>query len=603
MADRMEAVEAPDSPNHRPEAGMHRRPTTFLLLHLILGVSGECASAGQDRPAEHAESEVVQHGQEPALERSDRDLLPHAGKRVRRILVRNLDVFGPSVEDTTRPPESRLGGILNRLNFRTRETTVRGNLLFREGDAIDPFRLADSERILRNLAFIGDARILVVPIPESADSVDVRVIVKESWTLELSQSLKEDNRFKASLAEENLLGLGHEVSVATTRTPDARPRWGFETSYSVQNIRGSFISAKLEYGKVPGKETAALTLSRELVSPVLRYAGGLELRKTSFAVPDSLPSVADNSSDLVDLWAGRPVHEWRNQREAGRSRKLFVSGRVRRLAFTRRPPVSASTFSQYHNVDHALGSLTYAQSRYYRTNLLYHFGRTEDVPHGFLARVTYGLADGEFARHHYAAATLAAGEKVGGLGYGVGELRIGGYPEGGEIQQGVIRLRSLYFSNLLRLGGFRFRQFVKAEYIHGIHRHADDSIDFNGDESIRGAVYDRSVTGSERLQLNLESVAFTPWRTRGVTYAIFTFADLDIIGAGRRNLFSQDYYSGLGLGVRLHKDGFGIGPVQLRFAWYPRLPIDHDPFAFSALAKQRFQPIELLGIRPEIVEY
>ncbi len=585
---------------------MHRHLAILLALQLVCGASRECSSAERSLPAAVAEAdsfEVGRNEQESALERSDRDFLPYAGKRIRRIQVKNLDVFGPSVDDTTRSAESRLERLLNHLNFRTRETTIRWTLLFREGDTIDPFRLADSERILRNLAFVGDARIVVVRIPGSGDSADVRVIVKETWTLKLSESLKEGNILKVKLTEQNLLGLGHQVSVATTLIPNATPRLGFDTSYSMQNIHGSFVTAKLDYVKVSGKEAAGLALSRELISPLLRYAGGLDLRRTSIAVPDSLPSAADNSSELVDLWAGRPVHQWRSQKETGRRPTLFVSGRVRHLTFTRRPPVTSSTFYQYHDTNHFLGSLTYIQSWYYRTNLLYNFARTEDVPYGFLARVTYGLADEEFTRRHYASATLAAGDRIAGLGYGVGELRIGGYPEGGGIEQGVIRLRTLYFSNLLRVGGFRFRQFVKSEYTTGIRRFADDSIDFTDDEGIRGVVYNSSVTGSKRLRLSFESVAFTPWRVRGVTFAFFPFADLDFIGSGRRSILTQDCYSGLGLGVRLHRDGLGIGPVQLRFAWYPRLPIDHATFSYTAFTEQRFRSIEFLGIKPEIVEY
>ncbi|MFH1219693.1 MAG: hypothetical protein V1694_04495 [Candidatus Eisenbacteria bacterium] len=585
---------------------MYRRLIILLLLQLAFGALPAWVSAEQAEPAARVNpdsAEVALSEQGPALERSDLKFLVYAGKRVRMIRVGNLDVFGPSVNDTTRVTKSWLARFLNHLNFETRETTIRQNLLFREGDTIDPFRLADSERLLRNLSFIGDARIVVVRIPGSSDSVDVRVIVKETWTLKLSGSLKGGNRLKGGLAEQNLLGLGHQVSVVGKLTPNATPRLGFHATYSVSNIHGSFITGTLEYLKMPGNETAGLALSRELISPVLRYAGGLDIRRTSIAVPDSLTSEADNSSDLVDLWAGRTVHQWRSQKEAGRRRLLFVSGRVRHLKFTRRPPVTPSTFYQYRNMDHVLGSLTYIQSWYYRTNLLYNFGRTEDIPYGFLARVTYGLADEEFTRSNYAAAILAAGEKIGILGYGVGELRIGGYPKGGTIEQGVIRLRTLYFSNLLQVGGFRFRQFVKAEYTTGIHRFADDSIDFNGDESIRGAAYNSSMTGSKHLQLNLESVAFTPWRARGVTFAVFTFADLDIIGSGRRNILAQAYYSGLGLGVRLHKDGFGIGPVQLRFAWYPRLPIDHAAYSFTTFSEERFRSIEFLAIKPEIVEY
>jgi hypothetical protein len=250
-------------------------------------------------------------------------------------------------------------------------------------------------------------------------------------------------------------------------------------------------------------------------------------------------------------------------------------------------------------MDHYLGSLTYIRSWYYRTNLLYNFGRTE-ISHGFsLASRTGGRE--EFTRESYASATLAAREKIGAWATEPASCRIGGYPRGGEIKQGVLRLRTLFFSNLLRVGGFRVRQFVNSEYTTGIHRFADDSIDFNGDVSIRGVVYDHSVTGSRRLKFNLESVAFTPWRVRGVAFALFTFADLDIIGSGGRSLFAQDYYSGLGLGVRLHKEGFGIGPLQLRFAWYPRLPIDHrvlyTAFAGAVSADRA------LGGSPEIVDY
>lgn len=585
---------------------MSRRTVAFLALSLILGTVQECVSAEPGRPETavgKGSVELAWNKRQPTLERSDREFFPDAGKRVRRIQIRDLNVFGPSVEDTTRVPKTRLGRLLNHLNFRTRETTIRQTLLFREGDAIDPFRLADSERILRNLAFVGDARIVVEPIPGSDDSADVRVFVKESWTLQLSESLKPGNRLSVSLIEQNLLGLGHRIAVAATRTPDATPRLGLDASYSVQNVRGSFVTGKADYVKVPGQETAGLSLFRTLISPVLRYAGGLDLRRTSIVVPDSLPSAADNTSELVDLWAGRPVHQWHDRKDTGRRRMLFVSGRVRHLRFTRRPPVTASTFYEYHDMEHVLGSLSYARSRYYRTNLLYSFGRTEDIPYGFLARVTYGLAHEEFAQTHYAAATLAAGEKIYGLGYGVGEVRMGGSPRHGVIERGVIRIRTIYFSNLMHAGRFRFRQFARAAYTAGIHRFADDSIDFNGDESIRGVVYDRRVAGSKRLQLGLESVTFTPWTARGVTFAFFTFADLDVVGVGHRNVLAQDYYSGFGLGLRLHKKGFGIGPVQLRFVWYPRLPVDHAAFSYTGFAEKRIQPIEFLGIAPEIVEY
>lgn len=584
---------------------MHRRPAFLIILSLVLGVSPERVAAEPGGPppvAESDSSEIARNVPDPALVRSDRDFLPYAGKPIRRIRVDNLDVFGPSVDEAARPSESRLLRFLNHLNFRTRENTIRGSLLFREGDMIDPFRLAESERILRGLVFIGDARIVVAPAPGSDDSADVRVIVKETWTLQLSGSPTEGNGLKANLADQNLLGLGHQISAGGTWMPDADPRLGFHTSYAVQNIQGTFVTAKLAYEKTRGKETAGLSFSRELFSPILQYAGGSDFRRTSIVIPDSLSSGADNSSDLVDFWAGRTVHRWRDEKGT-RRRILFLSGRVRHLEFTERPAVTPSTYSEYHDMDHYLGSISYIQSRSYRTTLLHSFGRTEDIPYGFLARVTYGLADEEFSRSDYASATLAAGEKIGGLGYGACEARLGGYPRRGDLEQGVIRLRTLYFSDLMHAGGFRFRHFLRAQYTAGIHRFADDGINFEGDKGIRGVVYNRGVIGSERLLLNLESVTFAPWKARGVTFAFFTFTDLDFIGAGGESPFTQRGYSGLGLGVRLYKEGFGFGPVQLRFAWYPGLPIVHDEFSYTAFVEDRFRSIEFLGGSPEIVEY
>jgi hypothetical protein len=53
----------------------------------------------------------------------------------------------------------------------------------------------------------------------------------------------------------------------------------------------------------------------------------------------------------------------------------------------------------------------------------------------------------------------------------------------------------------------------------------------------------------------------------------------------------------------LHKDAYGIGPVQLRFAWYPSVPLHHAAFSYAEFAGERFRSVDLLGIKPEIIEY
>ena len=556
---------------------MYRILALLVALHLISGASRECAFAERTGPVVRAESdsaEITRRESEPGLERSDDRFLPYAGRRVGRIRIKTLPVFGATVDDTTRVTDSWLLRFVNHLNFETREITIRRSLLFKEGDLLDPIRMADSERILRGLAFLRDARIVVARNSESGDSTDVLVLAKEAWSLMLSGGIKEGDHLKVRLADRNVFGLGHQISGAMTFIPEARPQ--FVADYSVQNIRGSFITGELEYARRPDRSSAGLALSRDLVSPALEYAGGVDLRRIVIAAEDSASSTDESASVLTDAWAGRRFHLGPRQRGVDRRRILFVSARIRSLNFTRHPPVTPPAVNSYHDASHVLGSIAVIENRYYRTSLLYDFGRTEDVPYGFLARITGGWAEEASARRTYAAVTLAAGERLDRLGYGVGEVRVGGHPGEGRIRQGVLRLRSLYFSDLLHAGGFRFRQFFTAEYTTGIHRSAEESIDFSGEQSIRGVTYNDSVTGSKRLQVGLETVAFTPWKVRGVTSALFAFADVDVIGSGGRSILQQEFYSGLGLGMRLHRDAYGITPIQLRFAWYPRLPLDHE---------------------------
>jgi hypothetical protein len=585
---------------------MRRRLSVVLFLLLTFAVTGEDVAAGRPKPAARARSdsaEVERTEYEGAVEHIDKKFVRYAGKHVARIRVKNLDFFGASINDTTRATKSWLGGILNHLTFRTRGSTIRQQLLFAEGDAIDPLRLTDSERILRNLAFIADSRIVVSQSRQDADSVNVLILVRESWGLMASGSMKSSNTVRAGLAEQNFLGLGHKINTSMTLRRKSNAGSSVNAYYAVPNIGGSFISGKLAYATAPGQSQTDLSLSRDLVSPLLRYAGAFDLRHTSIVTNDSFPPTANNTSNLVDLWAGLPIHIGLRQKSIEPRRILLISARVRTLKFTRRPTVTATTYPGYHNTTYVLGSVALIQSRYYRTNLLYNFDRMEDIPYGFLAQATYGWADEEFARKPYASVTLAAGSRSDRLGYGVGELRIGGLLNGSKVEQGVARLRTLFFGNLRHLGKFRLRNFLRLGYITGLHRSSDPSITFAGDESIRGVVYNSEVQGSKRLQIDLESIMFTPWKFVGVTCALFSFADLDFIGSGTRNILAQDRYSGLGLGIRLRKEAFALGQLQLRFAWYPKLPVHHAVYSFTAFGETRFRGIDFPATGPDIVEY
>src|SRR5207244_4966084 len=69
----------------------------------------------------------------------------------------------------------------NALSWDTRPLTIRRELRFKAGEPCDVGRLADSERILRDLPFIRSAIISTTPAP--GDSVDVVVSTRDDWSL------------------------------------------------------------------------------------------------------------------------------------------------------------------------------------------------------------------------------------------------------------------------------------------------------------------------------------------------------------------------------------------------------------------------------------
>jgi hypothetical protein len=135
----------PPPPSSEPR--MVRRLTILLVLHLLSGAA-RVRLAAQEGPGRRRigfgrSSRTVE---ELALE-VHRKFLPHAGKRIRRIRVRNLDVFGPRSTDTTAIDEIVVGGASQQPGT-GHGTTVRRNLPFQGRGSSIP-AMADSERILR----------------------------------------------------------------------------------------------------------------------------------------------------------------------------------------------------------------------------------------------------------------------------------------------------------------------------------------------------------------------------------------------------------------------------------------------------------------------
>ncbi|MEX2526947.1 MAG: hypothetical protein WEA09_04855 [Gemmatimonadota bacterium] len=146
-----------------------------------------------------------------------------SGPHIGRIVVDNGDVFAPSRADWK---PVRWGMALgNALHLRTSAAFIRNELLFREGDCLDPWLLSESQRLLDSYRFL---RAVSVTVEENgADPVTVRVRTLDEWSTQVSGSVTYDdgiNLERANITERNFLGRGIDARLSRYHRQEVRSR-------------------------------------------------------------------------------------------------------------------------------------------------------------------------------------------------------------------------------------------------------------------------------------------------------------------------------------------------------------------------------------------
>ncbi len=120
--------------------------------------------------------------------------------------------FGPDATSE----EAKLGWLfrgMNAVHVRTIPAAIRWELLFREGDCMDPRLLEESARSLRSLPYIVEASITSERLADGTHRVDVRTV--DAWALSLAVSFTVDQGFQftgVSVNLKNLVGTGTQVA-------------------------------------------------------------------------------------------------------------------------------------------------------------------------------------------------------------------------------------------------------------------------------------------------------------------------------------------------------------------------------------------------------
>ncbi len=536
------------------------------------------------------------------------DYLPYEGMIIRNIEFRRLPPFGTNIYDTSWVVENSLTRFGNSIHIKTLERILEQNLIIETGDELDLYKIADNERLFRELKYIEDVRFLIKEDPLDPGYVDLTILTKDIWSKAFFLELKDVDEGSLGLWDRNIFGTGNDFENNIHWNPDKSDFFGYDAIYKNRNIFGTFINSSIYYRNIFETESYGFQLNRRFFTPSIKYAGGLSATKT--LTEKTIWYTANSnireplSFSNIDAWIGRSFPIKTPMENSARRLNLIIASRLIKNNFTVRPLATAENlFHEYHNNTLWLNSISLNSQAFYRSNLIYSFGRTEDIPNGWITSFTLGKEFSEFEDRIYTSGKIAHGDFFDYIGYAYAELSAGTFVNGlGKPEQGVTKLTVNYFTNLFVFGRYKLRHFINLDYTRGVNRFDLENININDKNGIRGLSSDQ-IFGQQRFLLNMESVLFSPASKYGFRFSFFGFTDFALIGAGSDRIVELDNYNGFGFGIRVRNERLVFPTFQFRFAFYPGIgEIDAiDYFQFSG--EKKLNPKSFSSGAPELIEF
>lgn len=516
-------------------------------------------------------------------------LEPFAGKTIGEISIDRRPIFDAD--------GNWLERAANKTHMLTRERVIRRDLLFRTGEQLDPQTIIRNKQLLRSRSYLSDVDISVVPDPVDTTCVNIAITTRDSWTISVDGGLHSEGRTTVGVYDANIFGTGNLLRINTNFNREDFSYGGNLVEYEIPNVLGTFYTADFAGGRDFYNSTLSLGLRKEFLRPT-DYEIGLtygDIREKRYMIEQDTSLLVKQRN--LDAWGG-----YSHLIPALRS-SFYVTGRYNYRRVSERPAVSADYNPILHDQDALLAGVGLYRERFYTANMVYGFGLREYLATGYKAELVSGYVWGEFRDAMY----LGISYVTGGfrpVGYLMGGLTLGSYIDTGSgmWRQSAVDVDLRWFSNLFMLRRSRIRQFLSLNYTQGWNRlsGSDESIRFTDENGLQALK--EHVIGTNRMILNTETVLFSPYHPLGFRIAFFGFADFGLIGYSP-NIFKNEFYTSLGIGVRLRNERLVFNTIQIRLGIAFGKPglVESEYFRLSnatRLEQWRYRPT-----RPEIVTF
>ena len=548
--------------------------------------------------------------------KSEDPYLPYQGKIIRHIYIKTFN-FDRSFDDTNARDNSLGARIGNRLHKSSRKFVIKDNIFVKENTPVNAYKMADNERYIRSLDYIHDARFILDSVEGAPDSVDITVYTKDLFSIAGGAASNGLNHVNANLYESNLAGMAQRLDVSTLYDYNRNPIWGYGGAYTKRNVLGSFIDASFGYSIMNNspytheeETTEYIRLTRQLISPYSRFAGALTLSRNRaynlYNAPDYL--VYKHKYELFDGWAGYSlgIKQLTATNNTIRDRR-FLALRYYNRNFIEEPKqIQASPiFDPVFNSSQALlAQITFFRQDYFKTQYIYGFGTTEDLPYGYNIAVTAGLHrqwhNNLFLERPYAGVNASQYIASGKGDFIQLYLRMGTFLSNGQLQDASYLVGTTAYSRIWFLNSTKIRQYVNLSYTHLYNRTTFAPLRINNEYGPRGFLSD-SAFGTKRLSLQLETIFFLKFKFLGFQFAPFPYGDLSLITPENGSYIQSSLYTSLGGGFRARNENLVFETIELRAFFFPVAPTNMRGFKIVINSNIRFRYSSNYITAPDLV--
>mgnify|MGYP005811197383 CR=1 FL=1 len=484
---------------------------------------------------------------------------PYEGLTIKSIAVRQVDVLEGSVIDTLQKATTRVGVFVNRVHRDTRTRLIEQNLLFRVGDSVDPYRLADNERVLRQFRPLRDARIYLSRDRRQKEAVHVTVVTQDVASLGFSGARRSWKDFRFDVFHVNLGGTGTLARISYFRNEYYDPHNGWEFMVGHPNLLGSFVNGEVIYTNNFMRERIGASFNREYFTPEIKVGGGITYNQSheNFYIDGYDTLRTPHQLTMFELWGGRSF-------EIRKRTNIIANALINQRRFSERPFVSGDSNVFLHDRTMVAANIWLVKRNYLKSLRIRGFGRTEDIPVGAGVGLMYGHEFSEFADRDYYQADVTYGKYFPRVGYLNVSATGSTFIKESRNEDGLLSLNATAFSDLIRLRRTQMRNFIFFEMARGYNRVLDRSLILMGRwRDKQGNI----PVGNRRVSIGLETDYFMPWYFYGFQFTLYYRADVYLLSEDelidRRSLF----YS-IKAGVRTLNENLVLPSISIELGYY-----------------------------------